>query len=101
MAGGSAARALPAEAAAVAADRRGVGDGRRERRDEEGRAQGRGQTSGASHRSLLWPDPGVPARSDEFRGSSMVNGIRGRARGAGGGADSIEPMAEVTVDGDV
>src|SRR3954471_5570471 len=47
-----------AEAAALAADRRGVGDGRRERRDEEGRAQGRGQTSGASHRSLLWPDPG-------------------------------------------
>src|SRR3954469_19267407 len=83
MAGGSADRALPAEAAAVAGARRGGGGGRRERRDEECRAQGRGQTSGASHRSLLWPDPGVPARSDQSTGGSVVHGAPPQGRGRG------------------
>src|SRR3954447_661745 len=40
--GGPPPRPRPRGPPAVAADRRGVGDGRRERRDEEGRAQGRG-----------------------------------------------------------
>src|SRR5512133_34870 len=72
-------------------------------RDTISRAAHRDATVRTVPRIGLPPEPasGVPARSQQCRGTRPVRGIGRKADDALGWADSIQPMAEATVDGDV